>query len=162
MKNPLPLLATTFLFSCSILVPSADTDYDAQFFQIFFHYNKFDELDTFRGAYQKDLVPGTATTTMWLTQREQENILTNVERAGFFSLPDTVHREPNVYVSPDFGAQAIRIKYRDKDKTVVWYDPMDPRSQARSRIDYLRRLLYDITVSKPEYKALPPAKAIYL
>ena len=162
MKNALPLLATTFLFSCSIFAPKADTDHDVQFLQIFFHYNKFDELDTFHGTYQKDLVPGTATTTMWLTQREQEIILTNVERAGFFSLPDTIHPEPNVIVSPDFGAQIIRIKYRDKDKTVVWYDPMDPRSKARSRVDHLRRLLNDIIWSKPEYKALPPAKGIYL
>ena len=43
-----------------------------------------DELDTFHGTYQKDLIPGTVKTSMWLTTREQEIILTNLEQIGFF------------------------------------------------------------------------------
>ncbi len=153
---------SVFLLGCHTLSPGSDGEHDVQFIQIFFHSGKLDELDTFHGTYQKDLIPGVAITRMWFTTREQEIVLTKLEQTKFFSFPDTIYRLPNVMVSPDHGAQFIRIKYKDRDKTVVWYDPMNPRSKVKYYIESLQSLLNDITWSKPEYKALPPRKGGYL
>ena len=150
------------LIGCSMTSPDSGADHDVQFIQIFYHSGLLDELDTFHGTYQKDLIPGTMTTTMWLTTREQEIILTKVERIRFWLLPDTVRRPPGVSIAPDMGPQGIRIKYKDQDKTIVWYDPMDSHSKAKEQIDELRHLLSDIIFSKPEYKALPPTKGGYM
>ena len=160
--GPLLIMQVTVMFGCSMRTSSTDTDHDVQSIQIFFHFGRFNELDTFKGIYQKDLIPGIATTTMWLTQREQEIILTKVEQIQFFSLPDTLHRESNVLVFPDLGPQVLRINYRDQDKTVVWNEPISPQSKAKSQIDDLTRLLKDIILSRPEYKALPATKGGYL
>ncbi len=162
MKLSLILLIGIFVFGCRTLSPSSDISHDLQFIQIFYHSGKFDELDTFHGTFQKDLIPGAATATMWLTKREQEIILTKVEQMKFFSFPDTIDRLPNMVVQPDLGPQVIRIKYNDQDKTVTWYDPIDPRSKVKYYIESLQSLLNDIIWSKPEYKALPPRKGDYL
>jgi len=101
---------------------------------------------------------------MWLTTREQEILLTKIENAGFFSFPDTIHKSPNVIQQPDHGAQILRIKYKDQDKTVVWYYPIDTKAEYKFfkyYIEGIKQLLYDIIVSKPEYKALPPVKGGY-
>jgi hypothetical protein len=161
MKKFLVFLTGVLVSSCSIVSPSSNTDHDAQFIQIFYHSGLLDELDTFHGTYQKDLIPGAARTTMWLTSREQEMILDKVERFGFFSFPDTIHRPPNQAVSPDFGPQVIRMKYKDQDKTIVWYYPISSKSKFKYYIEGIQELLNDIIVSKPEYKALPPAKGGY-
>src|SRR5260370_741606 len=113
---------------CCGLSSTSGGKYDAQFIQIFYHSGLLDELDTFHGTYQKDLIPGTATTPMWLTTREQEILQTNIEQIKFFSFPDTIHRPPNIVVAPDLGPQVLRIKYKNQDKTVVWYDPIDSQS----------------------------------
>ena len=135
-------------------------DHDQQFIQIFFHHAMHDELDTFNGTYTKDLIPGKVTTEMWLTTRDQEILLTKAEAIGFFELPDTLNRESGIGEFPDFGAQTIRIKHGPRDKTVVWFETT--RDKRRFVVEDLRRLLIDIIRSKPEYKALPPAKGAYI
>src|SRR6266446_5939313 len=94
------LLISVLISSCGIF-SSVNSDHDPQFIQIFYHSGALDELDTFHGAYQKDLIPGTAKTTMWLTKREQEIILTKVEQIRFFSFPDFIDQQPNVFVQPN-------------------------------------------------------------
>ncbi len=136
--------------------------HDPQFVQIFYRYG-LNELDTFHGTYQKDLViNGTIKTTMWLTTREQEIIATALENYRFFSLPDVIYkRPPNVHVSPDHGLQVLRIKYNGKDKTVVWDFPIDIKNKNKYFIESITQLIWDIVTSKPEYKALPPIKGGY-
>ncbi len=162
MKWALMLLTSAFLSGCTIFSSGVSRDHDVQFIEIFYHSGLHDELDTFHGTYQKDLIPGVAKTNMWLTEREQEIILSKLEQVRFFALPDTVRRPPNTTVSPDLGPQVIRVKYNDRDKTVVWFDPIDPRSKVKWYIESLQELLNDIILSTPEYKALPPRKGGYL
>jgi hypothetical protein len=162
MKMFWVLVTSILIFGCCVFSPSSSADHEVQFIQIFYHSGPLDELDTFHGTYQKDLIPGTVKTTMWLTTREQEIILTNVEQIGFFSFPDTVDRPPNTFVQPDFGPQVIRINYEGRDKTVVWYDPIDSRSKVKYYMESLQILLNAIIFSKPEYKALPPRKGAYI
>ncbi|MDE3059091.1 MAG: hypothetical protein KGJ59_14160 [Bacteroidota bacterium] len=160
MKTFPILLTGLLLVSCSPY-PTEHNAHDNQFIQIFYHSGLYDEFDTFHGTYQKDLIPGIAKTTMWLTAREQGIILDKVERSKFFSLPDTIYPELNAHQFPDMGPQVLRVKYRDQDKTVVWYFPLDARNIATHLIESLQSLLDDIIASKPEYKALPPRKGGY-
>jgi hypothetical protein len=157
------------IFAVSLLVtssyaqsPNSKREHDPQFIQIFFHFGKFDELDTFHGTYQKDIVPGIAKTTMWLTTREQEIILTKLERLRFFSLPDTViHLPQNQRISPNLGQQVLRIKYKDMERIITWDFGVGTGQKVMYFIKGIEELLYDIIVSKPEYIALPPAKGGY-
>jgi len=105
----------------------------------------------------------TVKTGMWFTTREQEIILTQLNRIIFFNLPDTIHAQPNVVISPSHGPQTLRIKYKGMDKTVVWYYPLpeDVVNNFDYRLESTRDLLWDIIESKPEYKALPPVKGGY-
>ncbi len=158
------VIATSFLLSCSSAVsPDLKDNHDEQFIQIFFHHGLFNELDTFHGTYQKDLVAdGTIKTTMWLTKREQEIILTKLENYRFFTLPDTIPKQRNVIISPDMGIQILKVKYGDTVKTVVWHETAEQNDVSKYYIDEINSLLIDIIVSKPEYKALPPVNGFYL
>jgi hypothetical protein len=139
-------------------------EHDEQFIQIFFHHGRANELDTFHGTYQKDLVSkGTVKTTMWLTKRDQEIILSTLERFRFFTLPDTIPKQRNVIVNPDMGIQILKVKYGDKVKTVVWYDTNEPNfSSGKYSIEEINQMLINIIYSTPEYKAMPVTDELYL
>lgn len=163
MKLSLALVGSLLATGCCVSPPSSEGGHDVQFIQIFLHTGVLNELDSFHGTYQKDLVPGTVKTTMWLTTREQEIIVTALDHYRFFSLPDTVYkRAVNERVSPDFGLQVLRIKYGNQDKTVVWDSPIDPHNKSKYFIESIMQLIWNIVTSKPEYKALPPTKGGYL
>lgn len=153
----IPFIFAFFLVSCC---PNLTKDtHDEQFLQIYYHHN-LHTLDTFHGIYQKDLITdGYAKTTMWLTMREQEMLLTKLEHYRFFSWPDTLHRQPGVFQSPDGGTHILRVKYKEIEKIFVWYDTSDTSTFG---IDRIGELLYDIISSKTEYKALPEEKAFPL
>ena len=107
---------------------------------------------------------GIVKTGMWLTTREQEIILAHLEFINFFRLPETIYAQPNVVISPDQGAQWLRVKYKEKDKTVIWYYPLPADRFTTTTIiawKVRRDLLRVIIESKPEYKALPPVKGGY-
>jgi hypothetical protein len=101
---------------------------------------------------------------MWLTIREQEIILTNVERLRFFSLHDTVYPlPPGHIISPNMGRQVLKIKYKDMERTVIWDSGVEIIKCYKDMyfINSITELINDIIVSKPEYKALPPSKGAY-
>ena len=134
---------------------------DEQFVQIYLHYGYHNEINTFEQTLLKDLVPDTVRIPFCFTKREQEIILTNAERFNFFSFPDTVNKQPNEDISPDFGQQILRIRVGNKDKTIVWFEPHDKKFKYYSLLIELKNLIIDIVVSKLEYKALPPTKSGY-
>jgi hypothetical protein len=134
---------------------------DEQFVQVYLHYGYHDEINTFEQTLQKDLIPDTVRIPFWFTKREQEIILTTAERFSFFSFPDTVYKQHNVVIAPDFGPQMLRIRAGNKDKTIVWFEPHDKRFKYYPLLIELRNLIIDIVVSKPEYKALPATKGGY-
>jgi len=102
---------------------------------------------------------GTARTTMWLTTNEQEIIAAALENYRFFSLPDTIHKQYTVM--PDLGPQVLRIKYHGQDKSIVWYSHASPNDKSIYYVEQLRDLLWNIIVSKSEYKALPLTRGGY-
>ncbi|HEY9165240.1 MAG TPA: hypothetical protein VIS48_03665 [Candidatus Kryptonia bacterium] len=164
MKMFVPLVGCLLFAGCCLFSSSSEGSHDVQFVQIFLHTGALDELDTFHGTYQKDLIPGTVKTTMWLTTREQEIIATALERYKFFSLPDTIYKFPaNETISPNLGTQVLRVKYNGKDKTVVWDSGLELATHNKYKyfIESITQLIGDIVASKPEYKALPPAKGGY-
>jgi len=160
MKPLLSLILGVLYFGCSCLGSFTSSGHDNQFIQVFFQAG-FNELDTFNGTYQKDLIPGIARTRMWLTASEQDTILRYVNEIEFFSFPDTIFREPFMITSPDPGPLIIRIKYRDHDRKVVWFFPPDQNSMAGRKIRGLDRLLRNIIGAKPEFKVLPNTNGVY-
>jgi hypothetical protein len=155
------LLVLTSMGCCPCLNLAERQHHDPQILQIYMHTGYRDEIDTFQGFLQKDLVPDTIRIPFGFTTREQEIILSKLESSRFFSFPDTIHAEPNVTESPNGGAQILRVKYADKDKAVVWFYPPERSSKFFSLVLAIRNLIYDIAVSRPEYKALPQPKAGY-
>ncbi len=156
-----------FLSAGSLLLPACtghpDTPgHDDQVLQIYLHTGYHDDIDTFSGYLQKDLVPGTARIPFWFTSSEQQIILTKLQDCQFFSFPDTIYPQPDVYQSPNFGAQVIRAKYSGKDKTVVWYEPPQKSFKEFPLLVQIRQLIYDIVRSRPDYKSLPERKGLYL
>jgi hypothetical protein len=152
------LLALRLTGCCSPQSLVEDQDHDPQKLQIYVHMGYHDDIDTFQGFLQKDLVPETIRIPFWLSTREQEIILDKLERCRFLSFPDTIRGEPGRTQSPDFGAQVIRVKYGDKEKSVVWSGPPERSFKYMSLLYAIRSLIFDIAVSRPEYKALPQAK----
>jgi hypothetical protein len=136
---------------------------DFKTIDIRFRYGFNNELNTFEGTYQKDLImDGTAVTDFSFTTAEQESILAKLQANDFFELPDTVKAMPMIAFEPNPGIQFLRVKHGDKDKTVSWYYPL-PQDNTNSRyINNLVTFMIEIIESKPEYKALPPARGGYL
>ncbi len=154
------VMGLAIFLGCSNLIDTPD--HDEQILQIYIHTGFHDEIDTFSGYLQKDLVPDTVRIPFWFSTREQEIILDKMERCRFFSFPDTIHPRRDVSQSPDPGPQQIRVKYRGKDKAVVWYEPAERSFKFFPVLLEIRTLIWDIAKSRPEYKALPEPKGGYL
>jgi hypothetical protein len=69
------VLAQPFWGCCPSLGSIGGEQHDPQVLQIYMHTGYRDDVDTFRGFLQKDLVPGTVTIPFWFTTREQEILL---------------------------------------------------------------------------------------
>ena len=157
-----PLLFGLFLSSCK----DSSTEPDAQFVQIFFKYEFKNELNTFENTYQKDLfMDGVTKVKFWLTNEEQNCILRKAEEVNYFTLADTINPIPLdsilIWISPDPGAQTLRIKYNTLDKTTVWYHPLNESNPQTAQIMELRSYIVSLIESKPEYKKLPPVRGGY-
>ncbi|MFA5835308.1 MAG: hypothetical protein WDA22_17645 [Bacteroidota bacterium] len=159
MKN---LLIGIFLSFVGCSTSHIDKGNDIQEVKVHLHHGYYDDVNTFEQSLTKDLIPDTIKISFWFTKREQEIILTKAERIGFFNFPDTFFAKPNEMQLPDYGAQTLRIKSRNKDKTVVWFNPTDElRFKYFVLLRELKILILDIIESKPEYKILPERKGGY-
>lgn len=160
MLFSLGVFAACFPGGCS---HSPNEPRQTQFLQIQFQYYFRDELNTFEGTLQKDLVmDGVIKVPFWLSRSEQQAILDKAQAIGFFSFPDTLFREPGIAFSPDPSPDILRIRYQQQEKSVVWFYPMDSRSQFSQRLRELADLIRQSIESKPEYKRLPQARGGYL
>jgi hypothetical protein len=149
--------------SCSRLADEPEPVPDAQVLKIKMQYWFNDELNTFDGTLRKDLIlDGTVTVPFWLTTAEQDTIVQRALRINFFSSPDTIGRQTGVFVEPDPSPDMLRLRFGNHDKTVVWWFPMDSTNQyARPTLE-LRNAIIEIIHSKPEYKALPDVRGVYM
>lgn len=147
------------LESCSKSSNGTEPAADLQTVKVDLQYGFADELNTFAQTYQKDLVAdGTITVPFWLTSGEQEAILRKAQEVGFFSFPDTIHRQSGVEMLPDPSPDLLRLKYENQDRTAVWFYPLDPNDVHSTAILELRDFIIQVIQAKSEYKALPAAR----
>jgi hypothetical protein len=136
---------------------------DPQFVQIHFQYGFKNELNTFNGTYQKDLVmDGIIKVPFWLTTSEQNMIVEKVLAVNFFAFPDTFYRIQDLIAEPDPSPDFLRVKYGNYEKAVVWFLPMDTNNSYAQSLRELAELIKAIIEANPEYKKLPPARGGYL
>jgi hypothetical protein len=136
---------------------------DPQLLKIHFYYGFGNELNTFEQTYTKDLVQdGYIIVRFWLTEAEQESISNKLQVVDFFNFPDTLIQMDSdsimVWISPDPGWQFLRVADENRKKVVYWRYPLPEGNKFVSRLRELKNLIADIIESKPEYRALPPAK----
>jgi hypothetical protein len=151
------------LDACSKLSNPANPQHaDPQFVQVHFQYGFKNELNTFDGTYQKDLVwDGTIKVPFWLTTNEQNMIVEKALAVKFFAFPDTLHKEQGVVIMPDPSPDFLRLKYENQEKSVVWFFPLDASNPYAQSLRELTDLIRTTIESKPEYKKLPPARGGY-
>ncbi len=168
--NPMKQPVASFFLVLALLTSISGCDQgieplmpDEQFVKLLFRYGFGDTLDTFNRTYTKDLIlDGSITVPFWLTKAEQDSVLTQLEQADFFNLPDTIPSLQGVVVQPDPGLQLLRVQLEGRVKTVVWFPPIDQELKAGQRILRLFKSIETIIQAKPEYKELPPARGGYL
>jgi hypothetical protein len=149
--------------SCSESPDAPGPAPDVQVLKIDLQYGFRDELNTFTRTLQKDLVmDGTVTVPFWLTSDEQDRILQKALGIDFFSLSDTLQREPGVFISPDPSPDLLRLQYGSQEKTVIWYYPQDPNDTGWKALLELRDVIIQVIQAKPEYKVLPAARGGYV
>jgi len=156
------LLLSLIFSSCK----DSSTEPDNQFVQISFKYGFKNELNTFENTYQKDLFYGDVVkVNFWLTIEEQKSIIKKAEESNFFMLPDTLitiqEDSIEVSLSPNPGAQTLRIRCNSKDKTTVWFYPLVEDRDQMKQIMELNSFIISLIESKPEYKKLPPSRGGY-
>lgn len=152
------------LEACSKLsnYPANPQPADSQFVQIRFQYGFKNELNTFDGTYQKNLVwDGTIKVPFWLTTNEQSMIIEKAMATNFFAFPDTLHKEQGVSIMPDPSPDFLRLKYENQERSVVWFFPLDTSNSYVQSVHELADLIRMIIEAKPEYKRLPPARGGY-
>ncbi len=136
---------------------------DPQFLRVQLNHGFRDVVNTFDGTLTKDLVlDGTRTVPFWFTTAEQHLIISELQRAGFYELPDTIPQIPDVRISPNPGPQLLRVQADQGQKTVVWLLPPDQTNGNGEAIQQLASVIMAIVEAKPEFKQLPPARGAYL
>ena len=81
---------------------------DPQFVKIHIRYGFGNSVNTFSGTLTKNLgLDGSVTIPFWLTTAEQDTLLSAVEVADFFTMPDTVFSIPGIAVNPNSRHAAV-------------------------------------------------------
>jgi hypothetical protein len=160
-------LIVPLLFACQVFLTGCDLGEPSppgpQLVKIRLQYNFRDMVDTFNGTLTKDLVlDGTVTVPFWLTKSEQDGLLAEIEREGFFNMPDTIASIPGVVITPDPSPDFLRVQVNGSDKTVVWNYPINTSNPQGQAIRRLATALWNTVTAKPEYKQLPPTRGGYL
>lgn len=155
------------VLTCQVVNPGCDfgepDTRDPQYVKLHLQSGFRDVVDTFDGTLTKDLVlDGTVSIPFYLTEAEQEHVLSVLTDEGFFSLPDTVHSTPGVMIEPDPSPDFLRVQANSLDKTVVWRYPLEPADEHGQAVVRIVMAIREIVEERPEYKQLPPARGGYL
>ena len=136
---------------------------DPQFVRIQLNYGFRNAVNTFEGTLTKDLImDGSITVPFWFATAEQQLIVAELERAGFYDLPDTIHPMAGVSVDPNPGPIVLRVGGDRPEKTVVLFYPPDRTGGSADVIEELGQVIWSIVQATPEYKQLPPVRGAYL
>ena len=120
--------------------------------QVRLQSNTIIQLDTFTGTIM--VMDQTLNCQPCLTPREQEIILLTAERLRFFSLPDSVHQQPDVTITGNTGVHILRIKTAKRDKSVVWFEPTEKSFKEYQLLRDLQNLIVNVVASKPDYYSI--------
>lgn len=152
-----------FLLSGCTTITDIGQSHEEQFVEIHLQYGFVDELNTFEGTFKKDLVmDGSVTVEFWLSKEDQESIKELADEVSFFSMPNTIPAMPGVGINPDPSPDMLRVKFEDKDNTVVWSYPNDPENTNFNRVIKLSEHIMSIVKNSEIYKSLPEARGARL
>ncbi len=133
---------------------------------------RMNTLDTFTGTFTKDLVlgsPVTATADLSLTQQELEDAykrLLGIDIWGYpthFAPPyaDVTTPGQDQTISPVMNYH-LHVVAAGMSKDIWWSDSNGSSAPEALTLRYWFRWLMELITSKPEYKAMPPARGGYL
>ena len=118
-------------------------------------YEGRNELNTFTGAFTKDLVAdGTATTWLILSREELSQIQNRLSDIGFFNYPDIFPSQGAVTPRTDYY---LRVQDGSTVKEVTWYQDSLMDEKTKTDLTQLYSLIVSMIKEKLEYKLLPPA-----
>jgi hypothetical protein len=122
---------------------------------VYFEYGFGNTLDAFSGTFTRHTFEDQDTTvTLSLTKEELWKVFSMAISIGFFSFPDTVLAHPGSDYSPNPGPDKLRIKVGDRDRTVVWYYPIDGAWPHGETLLALSEYIQHLVESKEQVKAL--------
>ena len=172
------MLIVVILLFCSC-AGGKDVIEDSSDFNFILSYGTYgkNEMDTFSGIYTKDLVEGTAKTSLNLTDEEMKIILDELLRIDFFHYPTKFksYRE-----STPYSKYIMYVEYGGEKKKVEWTSDNIPyeipdmiregakptfieNDDTRQIIDLVRleQMIEEFIASKEEYKELPTPASFY-
>lgn len=129
-------------------------------------HNGENQLDTRVGTFRLDRVTAPDTTTrLTLTRTEKLRVLSFADSIGFFDYPHELTAVPvlvdstyDMYSTYDIhpcGHSTLLISAGDRQNHVKWDNCTEPQDKRHKPLDELVRLIIDMVMEKPEYKALP-------
>lgn len=121
------------------------------------------ELNTFKGYFQKDMVNRRpAITKICLTQEDLNKIYLKLVEIGFFSYPSVIDTTPRGSVWSEgtpYSDYYLKVQNGTRIRSVRWTDRYITNNRRYHDIKDLARLIWEIIESKPEYQRLPKPSA---
>ena len=134
-------------------------------FNITFRYGvgAKNELNTFEGTYQKDMVVDPSiTVNLSLSSEEKERIYQKMFEKNFFDYPDRFPQRRDRIVTPSMEYY-LKVEYGYKIKEVSWDDnSLFENENIEKGLNDISGLIIEIIESKDEYKNLPTPRGGYL
>ncbi len=138
-------------------------------FNLVFKYGvgAMNELNTFKGAYTKDMVVDPSiTVNLPLSKEELHRIYQKMIEIDFFNYPDkfsiSVPPEELVGMVTPYQSYYFWVEYDSKIKELSWGDNITNEDEKAEKLRELIKLIIDIIESKEEYKKLPEPRGGYL
>ena len=119
------------------------------------------QLDTWSGEFQKDLIlAGTATTQLRLTPEEMRDVYREMERIEVFTYPTAFNPPSSMGVTP-YQSYYLKVAAGGKTNEIYWDDrglsTAPPAAALRSLIQRVQQMVQD----RPEYRHMPAPQGGY-
>ncbi len=154
-------LIVAYVFLGNVL-PKYDSTQNPINIQFKYGVGAKNELNTFSGAFTKDLIlSGTKTTTMILSTEELEQIDQKLDEIDFFNLPQTFPPKTTGRSTPQMDYY-LRVEKGNTVKEVSWNSNSEIDSETKADLQNTVAFLCSMITEKPEYKALPEPTGGYM
>jgi hypothetical protein len=135
-------------------------------------HNGENQLDTRAGTFRLDRVSAPDTTTqLTLTREEKLRVLSYADSIGFFDYPheltavpvlvDSTYEIFQTYVIHPCSHYMLLISAGDRQNQVTWDNCLEPQDKRHKPLDELVRMIIEMVMEKPAYKALPRPIGFY-